>query len=48
MLKPVQAWADIFGNPIFRERVRPDYISWIMSEAGQSAFAALRSDLAGT
>jgi len=47
MLKPVQGWADIFANPFFRERGRPDYISWTRSEAGQQAFAALRASLAG-
>lgn len=47
MLKPVAAWAEIFSNPFFRERGRSDYISWTRSEAGQAAFVALRSSLAG-
>jgi len=47
MLKPVADWADIFSNPFFRERVRPDYISWTRSEAGQAAFGQLRAALAG-
>jgi hypothetical protein len=46
MLKPVAQWADIFANPIFRERVRPDYITWTRSEEGRAAFATLRSRLA--
>lgn len=45
-VKPVAEWADIFSNPIFRERGRSDYISWIRSEAGTAAFGELRSRLA--
>ena len=47
MLKPVTEWADIFSNPFFRERIRPDYISWTRGDAGQAAFGQLRSALAG-
>ena len=47
MLKPVAEWADIFANPFFRARIRPDYISWIRSEDGQAAYAELRSRLSG-
>ncbi len=46
MLKPVAAWADIFANPIFRNRRRPDYISWFQSPEGQAAIGQLRSELA--
>lgn len=42
---PVAEWADIFANPFFRERGRPDYISWTRSEAGGDAFRALRARL---
>ncbi|MCP3989344.1 MAG: hypothetical protein GY724_09735 [Actinomycetia bacterium] len=45
MLKPVSEWADIFANPFFRNRIRPDYISWTRSEEGQAAFGQLRSAL---
>ncbi len=48
MLKPVTAWAEIFGNPIFRQRVRPDYISWLRSYEGVAAFGELRGHLAGS
>ncbi len=48
MLKPVHAWAEIFANPIFRERVRPDYITWLLGDDGQAAFGELRSALAGS
>jgi len=43
-LQPIPWWADTFSNPIFVERSRPDYISWLQGE-GQAAFAELRSRL---
>ncbi|MDH3682490.1 MAG: hypothetical protein OEV40_21355 [Acidimicrobiia bacterium] len=48
MLKPVAAWAEIFANPFFRERLRPDYLSWTQSASGRAAFQELRRALAGT
>jgi len=45
MLKPLAEWADIFSNPFFRERGRPDYITWTRSSEGQAAFGALRAAL---
>ncbi|MGB5755501.1 MAG: hypothetical protein WBM50_01185 [Acidimicrobiales bacterium] len=47
MLRPVGWWAETFSNPFFRERVRPDYISWTTSEAGRAAFGRLRARLSG-
>lgn len=44
-LKPLAEWADIFSNPFFRERRRPDYISWTRSDAGREAYMALRERL---
>ena len=44
-LKPLAEWADIFANPFFRERGRPDYITWTRSEDGAAAFMALRGAL---
>jgi hypothetical protein len=41
-LRPVTDWADIFANRYFRERGRPDFVSWTRSETGLSAFAELR------
>ncbi len=41
-LRPVDEWADIFSNRFFRERSRPDYISWVRSEEGTAAFAELK------
>ncbi len=44
-LLPVAEWADIFSNPFFRERGRPDYLSWTRSEEGAAAFTELRARL---
>ncbi len=44
-LMPLAEWADIFANPFFRERGRADYISWMRSDEGATAFAMLRSQL---
>ncbi len=41
-LRPVEEWADIFSNRFFRERSRDDYISWVRSEEGRSAFAEVK------
>ncbi|MEM7323551.1 MAG: hypothetical protein AAF531_10735 [Actinomycetota bacterium] len=47
MLQPLDWWAETFANPFFRERGRPDYITWTKSEAGQAAFRELRARLSG-
>ncbi len=47
-LMPVAEWADIFSNPFFKERGRPDYMSWARSPAGAEAFTELRSRLPHT
>lgn len=44
-LRPVEFWADLFSTPIFRERSRPDYVTWLQSEEGQAGFAQLRARL---
>ena len=44
-LRPVAFWADAFSNDMFRFRGRPDYISWLHSEAGRAAVKALRANL---
>jgi hypothetical protein len=31
-LLPVGRWSERFGAPMFRERTRPDYISWLVAE----------------
>ena len=45
MLMPVASWADIFSSPMFRERGRSDYISWLRSTEGQAAVAAMRAKM---
>lgn len=44
-LIPMAEWADIFSNPFFKERSRPDYVSWMRSDAGAAAFGELRGRL---
>jgi hypothetical protein len=44
-LLPMDDWATIFSTPIFRERVRPDYISWLQGEAGRAGMRELRETL---
>jgi hypothetical protein len=44
-LRPVEFWADLFSTPIFRQRSRPDYVTWLQSEEGQAGFAQLRAGL---
>jgi hypothetical protein len=36
-LKPLSFWADLFSNPVFRERGRKDYMSWLRSEEARNA-----------
>ncbi|MHB8576756.1 MAG: hypothetical protein ACYDCQ_15650 [Dehalococcoidia bacterium] len=31
-LQPLAAWAERFSAPMFRNRLRPDYISWLTAE----------------
>ena len=31
-LQPLAVWAERFSAPLFRERRRPDYISWLTAE----------------
>ena len=45
MLRPVADWAEIFSSPMFRERGRADYISWLRSAEGQAAVAAMRAKM---
>ncbi len=44
-LLPLSRWAEIFSNPFFRERRRPDYISWLHSKTGALALNELLKDL---
>jgi hypothetical protein len=45
MLQPVAFWADVFSNDMFRFRSRPDFISWLHSDAGRAAVKALRASM---
>ena len=45
LLRPVAWWADVFSSPIFRERGRADYISWLGGDGGRTAFMGLRERL---
>lgn len=42
-IRPVADWADIFATPYFRERGRPDFLTWTQSDAGRAAFAEVRT-----
>ena len=44
-LRPVTFWGEVFSNEMFRFRGRPDYISWLHSDAGRAAVAALRASI---
>ncbi len=33
---PVSAWAEIFATPMFRARIRPDFVSWLQSDEGRA------------
>ncbi len=44
-LQPVSFWADLFATPVFRQRGRSDYLSWLRSAEGQAAWAVLRAGL---
>lgn len=46
LLRPVAEWARIFSSPVFRNRPRTDYVSWLVGDDGRAAFGALRADLA--
>jgi hypothetical protein len=36
-LQPLSAWAERFSAPMFRNRFRPDYISWLTAERERAA-----------
>ena len=45
LLRPVEWWAETFSSPIFTERGRRDYISWVTGPEGAATFAGLRERL---
>jgi len=44
-LKPLSFWEKLFSGPIFRERGRSDYISWLGTDEAKEAMQALRAQL---
>ena len=44
-LRPVEWWTEPFRNPIFRNRNRSDYLTWLTGESGISATAAFHDRL---
>lgn len=45
-IMPVEHWAKVFSGPMFRERLRPDYIS--LGGEGGAAFRRALTDLGKT
>jgi len=46
LVRPVEWWADTFSAPMFRERGRSDFISWVTSPEASGTFAELRERMA--
>ena len=46
LLRPVEWWAETFSSPMFTERGRSDYISWVTGPEGAASFSGLRARLA--
>jgi hypothetical protein len=44
-LRPLSFWSDVFSGEMFRSRNRPDFISWLRSEAGRKAVQATMAKL---
>ena len=44
-MQTVEWWAETFATPMFRARVRPDFISWVTGDEGAQAMGALRARL---
>ena len=40
-LRPVSFWADLFSEQLFRQRSRPDYMTWLRSDEGRESIARL-------
>ncbi len=46
LVRPVEWWADTFSAPMFRERGRGDFISWVTGPEASGTFAELRERMA--
>ena len=44
-LKPLSFWLDVFSGEMFKARGRPDFISWLRSDAGKQAVQGLMTKL---
>jgi hypothetical protein len=40
-LRPLSFWADLFSEQLFRQRGRPDYMTWLRSDEGRQSIASL-------
>ena len=40
-LRPLSFWADLFSEQLFRQRGRPDYMTWLRSNEGRESIASL-------
>jgi hypothetical protein len=39
-LRPLSFWADLFSEQLFRQRGRPDYMTWLRSNEGRESIAS--------
>ena len=40
-LLPLSFWAELFSEQLFRQRRRPDYMTWLRSNEGRESIASL-------
>ncbi len=40
-LRPLSFWAELFSEQLFRQRGRPDYMTWLRSGEGRQSVADL-------
>ena len=40
-LRPLSSWADLFSEQLFRQRGRPDYMTWLRGDEGRQSIANL-------
>ena len=40
-LRPLSFWAELFSEQLFRQRGRPDYMTWLRSDEGRQSVADL-------
>ncbi len=42
-LRPLSFWADLFSEQLFRQRGRPDYMTWLRSDEGRKSIASFHA-----